>query len=75
MSILLRVLLNNTNTQISQNDSIFIHQYLSSSVDVLLEKPFKMIHQIMHFIYFFIDNKYSLMNTLVHGKEIVNIYE
>jgi len=53
MTILLRVLLNSINTQMSHNDSIYTK--LSSSVDVLLEKPFKMIHQIMHFIYFFID--------------------
>ena len=70
MTILLRVLLNNTNTQMSQNDSIVIHQKLSSSLDVLLENTSYLVNQIMHFIYFFIDNKYSLMNTLVHGKEI-----
>jgi len=70
MTILLRVLLNSTNTQMSHYDSILIHQKLWCSVDVQLEKPFKMIHQIMHFIYFFKDRLYSLMNTLVHGKEI-----
>ena len=55
MTILLRVLLNNTNTQMSHYDSILIQEKLSSSVDVLLDNSLKMIHQIMHFIYFFID--------------------
>ena len=82
MTILLRVLLNNTNTQMSQSDSIsyslnYTQQRLFYvySMNVLLDNSLKMINQIMHFIYFFKDNKYSLMNTLVHGKEIVNIYE
>ena len=55
MTILLRVLLNNTNTQMSHYDSILIQEKLSSSVDVLLDNSLKMIHQIMHFIYFFIN--------------------
>ena len=55
MTILLRVLLNNANTQMSQTDSISYPLFYVYSMNVLLEKPFKMIHQIMHFIYFFID--------------------
>ena len=55
MTILLRVLLNNTNTQMSQTDSTSYPLFYVYSMNVLLEKPFKMIHQIMHFIYFFID--------------------
>ena len=55
MTILLRVLLNSTNTQMSQSDSGVIHLLTVCSVHVLLEKPLEMIHQIMHFIYFFID--------------------
>jgi len=69
MTILLRVLLNNTNTQMSQFDSGVIHEKLFSSVDVPLNKGFKMVLKIMHFIYFFADNINSLLNTLVHGKE------
>ena len=75
MTILLRVLLNNTNTQMSQTDSISYPLFYVYSMNVLLDNSLKMINQIMHFIYFFKDNKYSLMNTLVHGKEISNIYE
>ena len=77
MSILLRVLLNNTNTQMSQSDSIsyslnYTQQRLFYvySMNVLLDNSLKMINQIMHFIYFFKDRLYSLMNTLVHGKDI-----
>ena len=68
MSILLRVLLNNANTQMSHNDSHYTK--LFTSINVLLENAGYLVNQIMHFIYFFKDNKYSLMNTLVHGKEI-----
>lgn len=75
MTILLRVLLNNTNTQMSQTDSTSYPLFYVYSMNVLLDNSLKMINQIMHFIYFFKDNKYSLMNTLVHGKEISNIYE
>ena len=75
MTILLRVLLNSTNTQMSQTDSTSYPLFYVYSMNVLLDNSLKMINQIMHFIYFFKDNKYSLMNTLVHGKEISNIYE
>ena len=75
MTILLRVLLNNTNTQMSQTDSTSYPLFYVYSMNVLLDNRIKMINQIMHFIYFFKDNKYSLMNTLVNGKEISNIYE
>lgn len=69
MTILLRVLLNNTNTQMSQFDSGVIHEKLFSFVDVPLNKGFKMVLKIMHFIYFFADKLHSVVKLLVHGKE------
>ena len=55
MTILLRVLLNNANTQMSQTDSISYPLFYVYSMNVLLDNSLKMINQIMHFIYFFID--------------------
>jgi len=55
MTILLRVLLNSIKTQMSHNDSISYPLFYVYSMNVLLDISLKMIHQIMHFIYFFID--------------------
>ena len=68
MIILFRVL-NSCNTQMSQSDSKVIHDKMFNSSDVPLNKGFKMVLKIMHFIYFFADNINTLLNTLVHGKE------
>ena len=74
MIILLRVLLNSIKTQMSQSDSVIIQTFthLQCSIGKI---PIMCRNKLMHFIYFFKDNKYSLMNTLVHGKEISKIYE
>ena len=64
MTILLRVLLNSTNTQVISYPLFYVY-----SMNVLLDNNLKMVIQIMHFIYFFADNVNSLLNTLVHGKE------
>jgi hypothetical protein len=69
MTILLRVLLNSNKTQMSQNDSKVIHDLICSSVHVLLGSLVFMIIQIMHFIYFFVDNLHSAVKVLVHRKE------
>ena len=64
MIILFRVL-NSCNTQMRK----VIHDKMYNSSDVPLNKGFKMVLKIMHFIYFFADNVNTLLNTLVHGKE------
>ena len=64
MTILLRVLLNSTKTQVISYPLFYIH-----SMNVLLDNSLKMVIQIMHFIYFFGNNVNAGVFALVHGKE------
>lgn len=68
MTILLRVLLNSTKTQMSRFDSVIIQTFthLQCSIGKI---AIMCRNKSMHFIYFFADNINSLLNTLVHGKE------
>jgi hypothetical protein len=68
MTILLRVLLNSSKTQMSQSDSIIIQTF--AHLQCSIGKVTNMCrNKSMHFIYFFEDKLHSVVITLVHGKE------
>ena len=68
MTILFRVLLNSSNTQMSQYDSIIIHSF--THIECSIGKIANMCrNKSMHFIYFFADKLHSSINALVHRKE------
>ncbi len=68
MTILFRVLLNSSNTQMSRFDSLVIHIFpqLKCSIGELLAYG---NNKLMHLIYFFENNVNAVVFALVHGKE------
>jgi hypothetical protein len=68
MTILLRVLLNSSKTQMSQSDSVIIQTF--THLQCSIGKITNMCrNKSMHIIYFFEDNVNAVVFALVHGKE------
>ena len=68
MTILLRVLLNSTKTQMSRFDSLVIHIFPQVKCSIGKRLAYGN-NKLMHFIYFFADKLHSVVKLLVHGKE------